>query len=611
MTAAVTSAAALAMPAAKETNTPGLDAAQVDFASAIESGLTAILDLREQGHGPATEKPKGYPIPRVADVISKPGVQYSRAGLSLAGAIKSFAVPGASFLGFAQQSRAPVRADFGRLIAIHGPIALENLPHLRIGNFMTADRSEVECLRTLIQVVLRYVKTGLAKKPLSIGVFGPPGSGKSFAVRELAGELLREKSAWLEFNLSQFVSPADLNGAFHQIRDQVLQGKIPVAFFDEFDSSRYQWLQYLVAPMQDGRFQEGELTHAIGKAIFIFGGGTGWTFDTFGPSEPEPGAPVEPDARRAWNEFVLAKGPDFKSRLDAFFNVAGPNRRAIPVKDTGEKYDFEVFGRRLREDPADTWVSIRRALILRAELGLAREHRLIIEAGLLNALLNVPRFTHGSRSLSKILSPFKSIPGALLQRSSLPPPPQLAMHTDAKEFMALCEGKDLVPSLEATPLSVQAVDRIAPQIHETYRALARRAGRNPDPPFAEYIKCKPFEGQSNYEAARRMPGILALAGLRLVEGVYAGDELRSVRQHIEYHLELLANAEHQGWMDWYLRNGWTYHPDGQSPDQRAQMRHNCLKPFTQLKGEDQAKDREQVRNYPDFALQAGYKIVFA
>jgi hypothetical protein len=188
------------------------------------------------------------------------------------------------------------------------------------------------------------------------------------------------------------------------------------------------------------------------------------------------------------------------------------------------------------------------------------------------------------------------------------------MHTDAKEFQLLCEGKDMAPMLEAAPFPEDAVNVLAPKIHETYNDLGIRAGwlKPPDAlPLDEYMKTKPFEGQSNYEAARRMPGILALISLRLVPGNYAADELRSVRQHIEYHLDLLANAEHQGWMKWYLENGWTYHPDGDTKEQRAKKHHNCLKPFTQLKGEDQAKDREQVRHYPDFAIRAGYKIVFA
>ena len=51
----------------------------------------------------------------------------------------------------------------------------------------------------------------------------------------------------MEFNLSQFDSAEDLIGAFHQVRDRVLQGFIPVVFRDEFDSQNLKWLRSLLA----------------------------------------------------------------------------------------------------------------------------------------------------------------------------------------------------------------------------------------------------------------------------------------------------------------------------------------------------------------------------
>ena len=33
-----------------------------------------------------------------------------------------------------------------------------------------------------------------------------------------------------------------------------------------------------LAPMQDGRFQHGQLNHSIGKCVFVFAGGTSLSF---------------------------------------------------------------------------------------------------------------------------------------------------------------------------------------------------------------------------------------------------------------------------------------------------------------------------------------------
>ena len=67
--------------------------------------------------------------------------------------------------------------------------------------------------------------------------------------------------------------------------------------------------------MQDGKFQQGDLTYPIGKALFVFAGGTTETLDNFGKN-------VSEDQART------AKVPDFVSRLKGYIDVLGPNRRA-------------------------------------------------------------------------------------------------------------------------------------------------------------------------------------------------------------------------------------------------------------------------------------------
>ena len=484
--------------------------------------------------------------------------------------------------------------EMARLVAQRGPIALDNLPRLKVGNLLSVDRHETESLRILSGLIQDYQHRNSGKKPLSLGVFGPPGSGKSFAVGQIAKSLCG-KEGWLEFNLSQFDSPADLIGAFHQIRDRVLRGILPVAFFDEFDSQKLRWLQYLLAPMQDGHFQEGQITHPIGKCILIFAGGTSWTFESFGPPEQAD------DETHA--VFRHAKGPDFKSRLDGFLNVIGPNQKK-KLKPEGNGYVPDGI------DEHDICYPIRRALMIRAELGYFGNDKLDIDDGILHALLHAREFTHGSRSLSKIIQPFKQPDRGRLYKSMLPPMSIIAMHTDAGIFLQHCESiassvaNIMMPSGRETTclssyFSPEEIEVLAPAIHETYNAMYGGEKR--------FHELSQFLQNSNRAASRRMVHNLRLINLVITNGSNDESERYWIQRKIEYYLELLAEAEHDGWMKWHLEQGWRYAPGKKD---EAKQTHPDLRPYNELTQHDQDKDRNTIRHYIDFVNKAQKKIEF-
>ena len=300
--------------------------------------------------------------------------------------------------------------------------SLTDVPVGRIGFLTTVDRSEIESLRS-IQSLIREYSRHKQQDPLSIAVFGPPGSGKSFGVEQVARSIDPKSIRPLTFNLSQFDQPSELLQALHQVRDVGLSGQLPLVFWDEFDTPLpgrpLGWLKYFLAPMQDGKFQEGQITHPIGRSIFVFAGGTSATMEEFMTS-------LDSDLERR-----AAKLPDFVSRLKGYLNVLGPNPQSAA------------------DDGPDPYFIIRRAILLRSLLerqaGQLLKHqdggsRLQIDTGVLRALLQVSRYKHGIRSMKSIVSMSELAGRRSFQRSSLPSQSQLDLHVDGQEFLSLVHG---------------------------------------------------------------------------------------------------------------------------------------------------------------------------
>ncbi len=122
-------------------------------------------------------------------------------------------------------------------IVLKGPEAsFKQVPLGKFGGLITADRREIEAFRAIGALIAEYCRKP-QERPLSIAVFGPPGSGKSFGVKQVAKTLGEELFQDITFNLSQFNNPTKLLQALHQVRDVVLTGKIPLVFWDEFDTT--------------------------------------------------------------------------------------------------------------------------------------------------------------------------------------------------------------------------------------------------------------------------------------------------------------------------------------------------------------------------------------
>jgi hypothetical protein len=480
---------------------------------------------------------------------------------------------------------------------------LEGVPLGQFGKLLTVDRREIEAFRSIRALISEYCSQRNPKRPLSIAVFGAPGAGKSFGIIEVANSLtLNAPVEKREFNLSQFGSPDEILDALHQVRDVVLSGGIPLVFWDEFDTALNQeplgWLRYFLAPMQDGKFQQGQITHPIGRAIFVFAGGTSEKMEVF-----DRGAGDE--------DFKAVKGPDFVSRLKGFVDVLGPNPQ-------------------LRS--SDPYYLIRRAILLRSILARDARHLfgktagrdvLQIDTGVLRALLQTKRYKHGVRSMESIIAMSALAGKRRFDRSALPAEAQLELHVDAQDFLA---------QLQKMELQGEFLERLAEAAHDVFcdelRIRGYRPGiRNDDKSrthtsLISYAELPESEKDQNRGNIRDIANKLALAG-------YVMMPARSNESPFDFpgaDLEKLAEMEHERWMKLKLESGWRYAPKTNKQKKlhkallswrklSAAERERLFAPYDGAVGEgvlpeaEKKKDYLLVRGIPKILSRAGYAVV--
>ncbi len=389
-----------------------------DLVGALKRGLAAaraahvagfrVDEDRERPHSP-------FPLDEVAEALLRDCDDFA--------SVVYRPQAGGSIL--AQTHAGASLADVAAAAAVRGIASLPyGIPVETMGQWASVDRAEIESLRSVRNILNEYVQQELrggdVRTPLPIAVFGPPGAGKTFAVRQMASVLLPGRVRKLEFDLSQLPNEGELRAAFHEIRDVALEGQLPLVFWDEFDcplgGEPLGWLRHFLKPMADGRFRDGAGYHPLGAAIFVFAGGTTTGFDDFIAYGDER-------AERA------AKKPDFISRLRGYVNVTGPNR----------------------QDHHDVAAPLRRAIMLRSLVGSRApqmlepdaetgEPRLQIDEGVLRAFLQIGEYIHGARSMEAVVQMSSLAGKPRFERASLPASQQLAVHVDAGEFMALVQG---------------------------------------------------------------------------------------------------------------------------------------------------------------------------
>jgi hypothetical protein len=469
--------------------------------------------------------------------------------------------------------------SLARKIALRGPMeALSgwNIPIAKYNFLITVDRKEIEFLHHLQSLFTEYLQQK-NNQPLSIAVFGAPGSGKSFSIKQLAKSLGLPgyEIQSITFNLSQFNvdHPSDLYQAFHAVRDIALSGKIPLVFWDEFDSKSLGWLRYFLAPMEDGEFQEGQLIHYIGKSIFVFAGGTCSSMQAF--EEKAKGA-------------VAEKGPDFLSRIKGFINVMGPN----PVlhytqADTNLRTPEDETTQFILAKNADPEYIIRRAILMNSLLNIGYKNlfengELRIDDGVLHAFLLVPKYKHGTRSMQTIFKISQLFGKDKFHRSDLPPVSQMDMHVDGELFYDLMSqqaryydgGESFYHLVDEINFDEGVVEKMAAGVYAIY-SLVFSSNKVDNPlsitkeefmAFYEKMKALPEgmphdEVSQNYHNARNIPKKLAAVGY----GILPLDAKQPAGTLSEGAFEIVSRLEHVRWVRHHIDNGWSYAPIKNKP----------------------------------------------
>jgi hypothetical protein len=316
-------------------------------------------------------------------------------------------------------------------------------------------------------------------------------------------------------------------------------------------------------------FREREIVHPIGKSIFVFAGGIYNSFAAFSCDKLK-------GQEKELEDFKNAKGPDFVSRLRGYVNILGPN----PVDD------------------ADTVFIIRRAIVLRSLLERKARHlfdgnnHVRIDRGVLRALIKVPRYKHGVRSIQAILEMSMLSGRTYWEQALLPAREQLKLHVDEEMFYRLMVRDVLLGA---------AREVLAKVIHEKY--LKNQEGKKPpsDPSMQPWNRLDDNLKESNRRQADFIPEKLSRVGCGFAPVV---DRKPVIFKFTPEEVEILAEMEHERWVSERLLDGWMY---GEERNVKKKI-SPYLVPWNELREKVKEWDRQTVRELPNFLAQVNFEI---
>ena len=556
-----------------ESFTAGLALGFPNTDEGIRLGISAARDMDLNGFvTTADDSAPNYPIKQIIEQLT---VEKKFSSVSIpSGRISS----GDSWKIFDEVTGDP--AEVARQIVTFGAEkTLVRCPAQRFGDLLSVERSEQESLRAVVDAVQERLNFETAQ-PTSIGILGPPGSGKKFVASNLAKHFAQNANVkQLTFN-GRLLRLEDLVALCHTIRDNTASGLLTVVCFENFESilePRNELLNDFLVMMRDGHFTDRGHVRSLGHPLLFFlVNQEPPSFQTM-DSTPTPTV-ADSRERRTIDESQLLDS------VHGVIRILGPNQ-------TGQ---------------SDKMFSVRRALMLRQMLKTKFPHLEVngcikIDDAVLHALLLVPSYKHGLRSLDKILSTSRLSHKTKFDVSALPPEEQIQLHVDGRIFMSFLRSPKLAPQLR---------ERLAQGLFVAYkkkrvemaRTPAEKAELESDPSMYDWDELSPELKESTRSQADDIPRKLRSVNCFMLDQDRK-EPLIHVPEFTVEELDMLSEMEHERFNAERLQRQWRTGP--RSSGKRTTP---FLVPWRDLTQDWKDVDRVMVECVPKVLATAGWKI---
>lgn len=145
------------------------------------------------------------------------------------------------------------------------------MSQVALTNYVTLDWQHYQEIDSLMQVIRDYSQDRSRRRPLNIIMQAEPGSGKSHFIKCLAQRMASDGIDRVTFNMASMQGVADLIQPLEAVRNLKVVDKLPILFFDEFDTNKENYA-LLLPLLWDGELGIGHRELRLGKVVIILAG---------------------------------------------------------------------------------------------------------------------------------------------------------------------------------------------------------------------------------------------------------------------------------------------------------------------------------------------------